>query len=61
VKAFGECRMILIPAGKCDEDSERDRFFDAKEAVAYGLCDEVIGEDSGVAVAVAAADGSKPK
>jgi ATP-dependent Clp protease protease subunit len=43
------------------EDSERDRFFDAKEAVAYGLCDEVIGEDSGAAVAEAAADGSKPK
>jgi len=43
------------------EDSERDRFFDAREAVAYGLCDEVIGEDSGAAMAVAAADGSKPK
>ena len=26
------------------EDSERDRFFDAKEAMAYGLCDEIIGE-----------------
>jgi len=25
------------------EDSERDRFFDAKQAVAYGICDEVIG------------------
>jgi ATP-dependent Clp protease, protease subunit len=25
------------------EDSERDRFFDAKSAVAYGICDEVIG------------------
>jgi ATP-dependent Clp protease, protease subunit len=25
------------------EDSERDRYFLAKEAVAYGLCDEVIG------------------
>jgi len=25
------------------EDSERDRFFDAKAAVAYGICDEVIG------------------
>jgi len=43
------------------EDSERDRFFDAKEAVSYGICDEVIGEDSGTAVAIAAADGSKPK
>ncbi|HLL87720.1 MAG TPA: ATP-dependent Clp protease proteolytic subunit, partial [Tepidisphaeraceae bacterium] len=27
------------------EDSERDRFFDAKQAVQYGLCDEVIGEE----------------
>ena len=43
------------------EDMERDRFFDAKQAVDYGLCDEVIGEDSGSAAAVAAADGSKPK
>jgi len=43
------------------EDSERDRFFDAKEAVTYGICDEVIGEDSGAAAAIAAADGSKPK
>lgn len=43
------------------EDSERDRFFDARQAVDYGLCDEVIGEDSGTAAAVAAADGSKPK
>jgi ATP-dependent Clp protease protease subunit len=43
------------------EDSERDRFFDAKEAVAYGLCDEVLGEDASPALAAAAADGSKPK
>lgn len=43
------------------EDSERDRFFDAKQAVEYGLCDEVIGEDSTAAAAIAAADGSKPK
>src|SRR5579862_9728247 len=27
------------------EDSERDRFFDAKRVVGEGLCDEVIGED----------------
>src|SRR5437867_3622303 len=39
------------------EDSERDRFFDAKEAVAYGICDEVLGEDSSPATAMAAADG----
>jgi len=43
------------------EDSERDRFFDAKQAVEYGICDEVIGEDSGSAAAIAAADGTKPK
>jgi ATP-dependent Clp protease protease subunit len=30
---------------KIREDSERDRFFDAKQAVEYGLCDEVLGED----------------
>src|SRR5206468_1488834 len=28
------------------EDSERDRFFFAKEAVSYGLVDEVLGEDT---------------
>jgi ATP-dependent Clp protease, protease subunit len=32
------------PKEKVTEDSERDRFFTAKEAVAYGICDEVIGE-----------------
>ncbi len=41
------------------EDSERDRFFDAKAAVEYGLCDEVLGEDS--AASVGAADANKPK
>ena len=48
-------------AERVKEDSERDRFFDAKEAVAYGLCDEVLGEDASPALAAAAADGSKPK
>src|SRR3954465_14757006 len=43
------------------EDSERDRFFYAPEAVKYGLCDEVLGEDPSPALAAAAADGSKPK
>ena len=43
------------------EDSERDRFFDAKAAVAYGLCDEVLGEDTPPELAAAAADGTKPK
>jgi ATP-dependent Clp protease protease subunit len=50
-------------ADRVREDSERDRFFDAKQAVEYGLCDEVIGEDAtaDAALAVAAADGTKPK
>ena len=39
------------PLERIREDSERDRFFDAKQAVEYGICDEVIGEDSGAAVA----------
>ena len=43
------------------EDSERDRFFGAKDAVKYGLCDEVLGEDAPPEVAAAAADGTKPK
>ena len=30
---------------KIKEDSERDRFFDARQAVEYGICDEVIGLD----------------
>src|SRR5437773_4906098 len=43
------------------EDSERDRFFDAKQSLAYGICDEILGEDTAPAIAEAAADGSKPK
>jgi ATP-dependent Clp protease protease subunit len=31
------------PADRIREDSERDRFFTADEAVQYGICDEVIG------------------
>jgi len=46
---------------KLREDSERDRFFDAKQAVEYGICDEVLGEDAPAEVADAAADGTKPK
>ena len=33
-------------ADRIREDSERDRFFDAPAAVKYGLCDEVLGEDT---------------
>jgi ATP-dependent Clp protease protease subunit len=47
-------------ADRIREDSERDRFFDAKAAVAYGICDEVL-EDAASAEAVAATDGNKPK
>lgn len=43
------------------EDSERDRFFDAPAAVKYGICDEVIGEESSTETAEAAVDGTKPK
>ncbi len=46
---------------KVQEDSERDRFFDAQSAVKYGICDEVLGADEPSAVAAAAADGNKPK
>jgi ATP-dependent Clp protease protease subunit len=48
------------PIERIREDSERDRFFNAKEAVAYGICDEVLGEEASEQ-AVAAADASKPK
>ncbi len=41
------------------DDSERDRFFDAPQSVKYGICDEVLGEDS--AAATAASDATKPK
>ena len=43
------------------EDSERDRFFDAKQAVAYGLCDEILGEDTTPEQAEQAADANKLK
>jgi ATP-dependent Clp protease protease subunit len=43
------------------EDSERDRFFDAMQAVEYGICDEVIGEDSAPGTAERAADANKAK
>ena len=49
------------PADRIREDSERDRFFDAHEAVAYGICDEVIGEEDSPDKADQAADGKKPK
>src|SRR6476646_260640 len=42
---------------KIREDSERDRFFDAQQAVAYGICDEVIGLEPDTKAAERAADG----
>ncbi|MGD1277154.1 MAG: ATP-dependent Clp protease proteolytic subunit [Tepidisphaeraceae bacterium] len=48
-------------ADRIREDGERDRFFDAQEAVKYGICDEVLGEDSPAAAVAAASDGTKPK
>jgi ATP-dependent Clp protease protease subunit len=59
VKVMAQCTGQ--PPEKVREDSERDRFFSAQEAVAYGICDEVIGEDSAPAIAAQAADGNKPK
>jgi ATP-dependent Clp protease protease subunit len=38
------------PPERIREDSERDRFFDAPGAVKYGLCDEVLGEDTAAEV-----------
>jgi len=49
------------PKDRIREDSERDRFFNARDAVAYGICDEVLGEDTDAATAMAAVDGNKPK
>ncbi len=41
------------------EDAERDKFFTAHAAKAYGLVDEVLGEDEGEAKADKAADATK--
>lgn len=46
---------------KVQEDSERDRFFDAISAVKYGICDEVLGGEEPTATVAAAVDGNKPK
>jgi len=64
IKVMAKCTGQ--PEERVREDSERDRFFDARQAVAYGVCDEVLGEDAAAPAAVApaapaAADGSKPK
>jgi ATP-dependent Clp protease protease subunit len=46
---------------RIQEDSERDRFFDAKAAVEYGICDEVIGLEGDHTGAAQAADATAPK
>ena len=46
---------------RIQEDSERDRFFDAKASVEYGICDEVIGLEGSHVGAAEAADATKPK
>jgi ATP-dependent Clp protease protease subunit len=48
-------------ADKIREDSERDRFFGAAEAVKYGICDEVIGEDTGISASDTGGAGERPK
>ena len=42
------------------EDSERDRFFDAAQAVKYGICDEILGEDAAGALPGAPATPAAP-
>jgi ATP-dependent Clp protease protease subunit len=59
IKVMAKCTGQSVE--RVREDSERDRFFSARESVEYGICDEVIGEDSDSATAEQAADGSKPK
>jgi ATP-dependent Clp protease protease subunit len=59
IKVMADCTGQ--PIERIREDSERDRFFDAKQAVEYGLCDEILGEDTPASVADAAADANKPK
>ncbi|HWB52916.1 MAG TPA: ATP-dependent Clp protease proteolytic subunit [Tepidisphaeraceae bacterium] len=49
------------PIEKIREDSERDKFLSAAESVAYGICDEVLGEDAAAGVIAQAADANKPK
>jgi ATP-dependent Clp protease protease subunit len=49
------------PVERIRDDSERDRFFDARQAVEYGICDELIGEESSSKTVEAAADATKPK
>src|ERR1700689_4348011 len=56
IKVMAKCTGQTFE--RVQEDSERDRFFEAKQAVAYGICDEVI-EEAGSQEAIAAVDGNK--
>lgn len=49
------------PVDRVREDSERDRYFDAKQCVAYGICDEILGEETTPEKATAAADATVNK
>jgi len=49
------------PMDRIREDSERDRFFDAKQAVEYGICDEILGEETPPDKAAAAVDATTKK
>lgn len=57
-KVMAKCTGQTVE--RIQEDSERDRYFSAEEAMKYGIVDEVIGFDADPK-AIAAADGSKPK
>lgn len=59
VKIMAKCTGQ--PEERVREDSERDRFFSADEAVKYGVCDEVLGADAPAAVTDAAVNANKPK
>ncbi len=59
IKVMADCTGQKVD--KIREDSERDRFFDARQAVEYGICDEVLGADTDAKTAAAAADANKPK
>lgn len=47
------------PPDRIRQESERDRYFSAAEAVAYGICDEIVGEED--SSAQAGATGAKAK
>jgi len=55
-------RLTGQPREKIAEDQERDKYFDAREAKAYGLVDEVLEEgDKAKKEVIAAQQESKPQ